>query len=49
MLLVDRLRDGARLLGRALWPEDAWLAARYGRQGFWQRWQHIWSAIRARV
>jgi hypothetical protein len=49
MLLVDRLRDGARLLGRALWPEDAWLAARYGRQGFWQRWQHIWAVVRARV
>jgi len=49
LLLIDHTRDGARLLGRALWPEDAWLAARYGRQDLRQRWQHIWSAIRAQV
>jgi cystathionine beta-lyase/cystathionine gamma-synthase len=45
----DHLRDVARLLGRALWPENAWLLARYGRQDIWQRWQHIWSVARARV
>ena len=49
LLLVDHLGDGARLLGRALWPENGWLAARYGRQDIWQRWQHIWAVIRARV
>jgi len=49
LLLVDHLRDVARLLGQSLWPEDAWLAARYGRQDIWQRWQHIWSVVRARV
>lgn len=31
LALADRPRDAARLLGRALWPEDWWLAARYGR------------------
>ncbi len=29
--LVDRPRDGARLIGRTLWPETWWIAARYGR------------------
>lgn len=32
LALVDRARDGARLLGRTLWPEKWWIAARYGRQ-----------------
>jgi hypothetical protein len=31
LLLVDRPRDVARLVYRALWPEKEWLAARYGR------------------
>jgi hypothetical protein len=30
LAVVDRPEDGARLVGRALWPEPAWLAARYG-------------------
>jgi hypothetical protein len=29
--LVDRPKDGARLIGRAVWPERWWIAARYGR------------------
>ena len=29
--LVDRPRDGARLIGRTLWPEAWWIAARYER------------------
>ncbi len=47
--LVDRPRDAVRLVGRALWPEDVWLTARYGQYGAQQRWRHIWSAVRARV
>lgn len=31
LALVDRRRDGARLVGRTLWPEPSWIAARYGR------------------
>ena len=31
LALVDRPRDGARLIGRTLWPEAWWIAARYGR------------------
>jgi hypothetical protein len=31
--LVDRPRDGARLIGRTLWPERWWLTARYGPPG----------------
>lgn len=30
LAVVDRPEDGARLVGRALWPEPAWLASRYG-------------------
>jgi hypothetical protein len=32
MALVDRRLDGARLIGRTLWPEPWWIAARYGRR-----------------
>ena len=31
LALADRGRDGARLVGRALWPEPWWIAARHGR------------------
>jgi len=31
MALVDRRIDGARLIGRTLWPEPWWMSARYGR------------------
>ena len=34
LLLVDRPRDAARLLWRTVWPEAAWLAARYGEPIF---------------
>jgi len=30
LAVVDRSEDGARLVGRTIWPEPAWLAARYG-------------------
>jgi hypothetical protein len=30
LAVVDRPEDGARLFARALWPEPAWLATRYG-------------------
>jgi hypothetical protein len=39
LLLVDRLRDAGRLVGRTLWPEDEWLAARYDNEI--NHWQHI--------
>lgn len=48
LLLVDRPRDRLRLIYRTLWPEPAWLAARYGDRT--NRWQHLWNVIRhARV
>jgi hypothetical protein len=31
LALADRRRDGARLVGRALWPERWWVEARHGR------------------
>lgn len=44
LLLVDRPREMLRLLYRTLWPEDEWLAARYGdRSG---RWRHLWNVFR---
>ena len=42
--LVDRPRDGARLLGRTLWPETWWIAARYGRPV--GRIGHLWGLVR---
>ena len=30
LLLIDRVRDMLRLVGRGLFPEEAWLRARYG-------------------
>ncbi len=32
LLLVDRRRDAAKLVFRALWPEPEWLEARYGNK-----------------
>ena len=29
LLLADRSRDALRLIARTVWPEPAWLAARY--------------------
>ena len=46
MAMVDRLRDGAALLWRGLFPEAAWLQARYGvepGQTLWRwRFAHVW-------
>ena len=42
--LVDRPRDGARLIGRTLWPERWWLTARYGRPV--SRARHLWGLVR---
>jgi hypothetical protein len=42
--LVDRPRDGARLIGRAVWPERWWIAARYGRPI--GRVEHLWGLLR---
>lgn len=45
-LLVDRPRDMARLAFRTLWPESAWLEARYGRSV--SHLQHLWHVLRRR-
>lgn len=42
--LVDRPKDGARLIGRAVWPERWWIAARYGRPV--GRVEHLWGLVR---
>lgn len=49
LLLVDRPADAVRLFLSALWPEDDWLAARYGRQGPLVRLIHFAGALRGRV
>ncbi len=46
LLLVDRPRDAARLVYRALWPEKEWLAARYDRPT--SRPTHWWRILRHR-
>jgi hypothetical protein len=47
-LLVDRLQDMLRLAFRTLWPEQAWLQARY-RQSNVSRWRHLWNMLRHRT
>lgn len=49
LLLVDRPTGAARLLLQALWPEDDWLAARYGRFDLGVRLAHLAGALRGRV
>lgn len=49
ILLVDRGRDAARLLWRALWPEREWLALRYGAVTPAVRWRHLFAALRGQV
>lgn len=44
MALVDRRLDGARLIGRTLWPEPWWIAARYGRRV--NRLRHLLGLVR---
>lgn len=42
LLLVDRPGDAIRLVYRTVWPEPAWLAARYGRPtGHWHHLRQI--------
>ena len=44
LALVDRPRDVCRLIGRTLWPEPWWRAARYGRPVGPAA--HLWSMAR---
>jgi hypothetical protein len=44
LLLVDRPRDIAKMVFRTLWPEKAWLQARYG--GKVGHWGHLWGMLR---
>jgi len=44
LLLVDRPRDMVRLVLRTLWPEPAWLAARYGEPTGYGR--HLWRLVK---
>jgi hypothetical protein len=46
LALVDRPRDGARLVGRTLWPEPWWISARYGRPT--SRAGHLWGVVKRR-
>ncbi|MGB3061879.1 MAG: nucleotidyltransferase family protein [Anaerolineae bacterium] len=49
LAMVDRPLDAGRLLGRAVWPEEAWLAARYGTGGLRVRARHTFNAMRGRL
>jgi hypothetical protein len=44
LLLIDRTRDAFLLLFRAVWPERAWLQARYGTAN--SRWRHVSGIVR---
>ena len=49
LLLVDRPRDAIKLVARSLWPERAWLAARYGAASPLVRARHLVNAARGRL
>ena len=49
LLLVDRVRDTAKLIFRAVWPEREWLTARYGRYTLVMRLHHLLGAARGRI
>lgn len=51
LLMVDRKRDAVKLVHRALWPEDEWLQARYGRGGAARgmRLRHMFDAVRGKI
>ncbi len=49
LLLVDRVWDAAKLVFRALWPERAWLIARYGQYTAGTRLQHLLDAARGKI
>jgi len=49
LLLIDRGRDALRLIFRALWPERAWLIARYGRCTFTTRLRHLFDAAQGKI
>jgi hypothetical protein len=49
LLLIDRGRDAAKLIFRALWPEREWLIARYGRYTFTTRLRHLLDAARGKI
>ncbi len=49
LLLIDRVRDAFRLIGRTLWPEAAWLKIRYGEATVKVRFGHLLSAIWRRI
>lgn len=49
LCLVDHVPDALRLVGRTLWPEPAWLRARYGSGGPAIRMQHLRQAARGKI
>lgn len=50
LLLVDSKREVAKLIYRTLWPEAAWLRARYeGRSDFGLRLRHLFNAARGHI
>jgi len=44
LMLVDRMRDGLRLVCRTLWPERGWLSVRYEKDV--GHLQHLWLVMR---
>ncbi len=45
LLLTERKRDAVRLVLRTLWPERAWLQARYGEESA-SYGRHLWHVLR---
>lgn len=49
LLLVDRVRDAFKLIGRTLWPEREWLELRYGRVTVKMRVRYLMNAAWQRI
>jgi hypothetical protein len=49
LLLVDRGRDALKLIAHTLWPDQAWLKARYSDTHAWTRLQHFRQVVSGKV
>ena len=49
LCMTDRTRDSLHLIRHTLWPDDAWLAARYGRSDWEMRLRHATNSAAGKI
>lgn len=49
LCMTDRTRDSLHLIRHTLWPDDAWLAARYGRSDWEMRLRHATNSASGKI